>query len=120
MEWISEINYRFKLSKHIPKVRKWLESNPILPSSRENDLKTFLNIIERDQRDISVSRRKSIVKWGIPVPGDEEDQLIYVWLDALTNYLTVSDDKIIDEMVHVVGKDILKYMTCDINISFII
>ena len=70
-----------------------------------------MDTIQRDQRDLSVSRRKSIAKWGIPVPNDEEDQLIYVWLDALTNYLTVSPPSIngnSTEMIHIVGKDILK------------
>lgn len=107
VEWISEMNYRFKLSKYIPKVREWLTSNQILPKSRSNDLNSFLDTIEKENRDLSVSRKKSTAKWGIPVPGDE-DQLIYVWLDALTNYLTVMENQKVDEMVHIVGKDILK------------
>lgn len=76
--------------------------------TRLNDLKAFLDAIEKDQRDLSVSRRKSVAKWGIPVPGDEDDQIIYVWLDALTNYLTVAAGQQV-EMTHIVGKDILKY-----------
>ena len=108
VEWISETNYRFKLAKYIPKVRKWLETDPILPKSRANDLNSFLDTIERDQRDLSVSRKKTSAKWGIQVPNDEEDQLIYVWLDALTNYLTVLENEGVDEMIHIVGKDILK------------
>ena len=107
VEWISEMNYRFKLSKYIPKVREWLSRDPILPKSRSNDLNSFLDTIEREKRDLSVSRKKSTAKWGIPVPEDE-DQLIYVWLDALTNYLTVSENQKVDEMIHIVGKDILK------------
>lgn len=107
VEWICEMNYRFKLSKYIPKVREWLNSDPILPKSRSNDLNSFLDTIEKEKRDLSVSRKKCTAKWGIPVPGDE-DQLIYVWLDALTNYLTVLENQKVDEMVQIVGKDILK------------
>lgn len=113
VEWVSEMNYRFKLAKYIPKVREWLASDPITPKSRANDLKTFLDTIERENRDLSVSRRKSIAKWGIPVPAEveeDDDQLIYVWLDALTNYLTVQEDLSLGDfkMTHIVGKDILK------------
>lgn len=111
VEWVNERNYRFKLAKYIPKVREWLATtDPILPKSRANDLKSFLDTIEREQRDLSVSRKKSSAKWGIPVPEDETDQLIYVWLDALANYLTVCEDPKVEvkEMVHIVGKDILK------------
>lgn len=109
VEWISEINYRLKLAKYIPKVRRWLEKDPIHPRSRLNDLLPFLDTIEKDQRDLSVSRKKTTAKWGIPVPGDEEDQLIYVWMDALTNYLTVLDNQSsANRMIHIVGKDILK------------
>lgn len=110
VEWICETNYHFKLAKYIPKVREWLTFNnnqTIIPSTRVNDLKSFLDSIERDQRDLSVSRRKSVTKWGIPVPGDEDDQLIYVWLDALINYLSAAG-KGETEMIHIVGKDILK------------
>ena len=78
------------------------------PPTRSNDLKEFLNSIEREQRDLSVSCRKSVAKWGIPVPGDEDEQLIYVWMDALTNYLTVSQSQTNPQMMHIVGKDILK------------
>lgn len=106
------MNYRFKLAKYIPKVREWLATDPIVPKSRANDLKTFLDSIEREQRDLSVSRRRSVAKWGIPVPiedkTEEDEQLIYVWLDALTNYLTVSETESSCEMAHIVGKDILK------------
>lgn len=110
VEWVSEANYKFKLAKYIPNVREWLSRNPILPMSRSNDLKSFMDMIEKENRDLSVSRRKSIAKWGIPVPGDEEDQLIYVWLDALTNYLSVAKDVNNVKMTHIVGKDILKYI----------
>jgi len=112
VEWISEKNYHFKLSKYIPQVREWLSASdsPIIPASRINDLKSFLDVIERENRHLSVSRRKEVAKWGIPVPGDD-DQLIYVWLDALTNYLMTLDSSLENEsisMTHIVGKDILK------------
>jgi methionyl-tRNA synthetase len=109
VEWVNEMNYKFKLAKYIPKVREWLATkDPILPKSRVNDLKSFLDTIEKEHRDLSVSRTRTSSKWGIPVPGNEEDQLIYVWLDALTNYLTVSNYPKVDQMIHIVGKDILK------------
>jgi len=61
--------------------------------------------------DLSISRPKSRVKWGVPVPGDEE-QTIYVWVDALINYLTVlgypETDRGWPADIHVVGKDIIK------------
>lgn len=92
-------------------MRKWLESGPIYPANRGNDLKPFLDSIEKNGQDLSVSRRKSTAKWGIPVPGDENDQIIYVWLDALCNYLTVQSEttRKTSQMTHIVGKDILKY-----------
>lgn len=103
VEWISEKNYRFRLCDYIPQVRKWLSGSPITPASRAKDLQAFLDVIEGENRHLSVSRRKSVARWGIPVPGDDE-QLIYVWLDALVNYLSVPSGA----MIHIVGKDILK------------
>lgn len=70
------------------------------------DLAVFF---EEGLEDISVSRLKRSVKWGIPV-ADDPDQMIYVWLDALANYLTVQGyPKQFNEAVHIVGKDILKF-----------
>ncbi len=86
----------------------------IYPKNRLNDLKVFANLLQGKGvgSDISVSRKRSVAKWGIQVPGDQE-HLIYVWMDALTNYLTVQNYPLAEDysnrMVHVVGKDILKY-----------
>ena len=105
---MSERNYKFRLSKYSDSVRKWLDENPIvIPSARLHDL---TELFEEGLEDISVSRSKSKVKWGISVPEDPE-QIIYVWLDALVNYMTATGYpttiKVPD--IHVVGKDILKF-----------
>ncbi len=117
VQWVAEANYMFRLSKYKDRIKAWLaESRAIFPEARRNDLDELL----RDEgtfRDISVSRRASVAKWGIPVPGDAS-QIIYVWLDALTNYLTVSgfgeegaqpSPRLPRETIHVIGKDILKF-----------
>lgn len=84
---VNEENYFFKISKYQSQLIDWAnKSNDFIePSSKRAE---FLNIIENIQ-DISVSRLKSSVSWGVPVPGDEE-QIIYIWWDALTNYLFAS------------------------------
>jgi len=112
VQWIREENYKFRMFRFIPEIRKWLlEGNVVRPASRINDLLSFLDDIESNKMEISVSRRSSTVKWGISVPHDN-DQIIYVWLDALVNYLTVQNfpnNPHLSSMVHVIGKDILKY-----------
>lgn len=82
---------------------KFLE--PVYPSGRANDLLPLLS----DLCDISVSRKADSVQWGIPVP-DDPKQTIYVWLDALVNYLTIGGypDNLVVPDLHVIGKDILK------------
>ena len=84
-EVVSEENYFFKLTKYKDAIIKHIKSNPdfIVPSFRANEVLNQLENIE----DISVSRAKSNVTWGIPVL-DDEDQVIYVWIDALSNYIT--------------------------------
>ncbi|XP_072914341.1 methionine--tRNA ligase, mitochondrial [Hemitrygon akajei] len=110
VEWTKEENYMFKLSEFKPKLLKWLKKNPqvILP---EKFYHFVLHWLEEDVPDISVSRQRSRLKWGIPVPGDPT-QTIYVWLDALVNYLTVAgypEVQNLPAMHHVIGKDILKF-----------
>ena len=97
VEWISEENYKFKLTKYKPQLKEFLESNPITPSNQVPSILQMLDKIE----DLSVSRLASKMKWGIPVPNDPK-HLIYVWLDALMNYRYGTN-------VHVIGKDILKF-----------
>ncbi len=115
-EEVSEENYFFKLTKYKDAIIKHIKENPdfIVPSFRANEV---LNQLE-DIQDISVSRSISNVTWGVPVLGDDE-QVIYVWIDALSNYITAlgySPDGSSDEFkkywpadVQVIGKDILKF-----------
>ncbi|MDB5102295.1 MAG: methionyl-tRNA synthetase [Cyanobacteria bacterium RYN_339] len=107
-----EENYVFKISTFKERIRQHIEANPdfIQPETRRNEI---LNLMETFP-DVSVSRQK--VKWGIPVPGDE-GQVIYVWIDALLNYLTGigwgSDDALFQRFwpanLQLVGKDITKF-----------
>jgi len=115
-EVVSEENYFFKLSKYKDAIIKHIKENPdfIVPSFRVNEVLNQLETIE----DISVSRSTSNVSWGIPVLGDDE-QRIYVWIDALSNYATAIGydtenesekfKKYWPEVHHVIGKDILKF-----------
>jgi methionyl-tRNA synthetase len=115
-EEISEENYFFKLSKYKDAIIKHIKENPdyILPEFRANEVLNQLENIE----DISVSRTKSNVSWGIPVLSDD-NQVIYVWIDALSNYITAlgydteTDSekfkKYWEVSHHVIGKDILKF-----------
>ena len=117
-EWVVEPSYFFKLSAYTDKLLKLYENNPefIQPKTRRNEIISFV-AQEGGLRDISVSRHKSRLSWGIPVPGDE-DHVMYVWLDALTNYITAL--KYPDEGTdafkkywpadfHVIGKDIIRF-----------
>ncbi len=111
---ISEENYYFKLSEFGPAIKEALETHKfdIVPEFRKNEI---LALIESGLQDISVSRSKKNLSWGIPVPGDDT-QVMYVWIDALSNYLTVlgyPDQEGWREYwpadVQVVGKDILRF-----------
>lgn len=112
--WSSEENYMFRFSQLEDRVLKWLtEEKPVIP---EKFNQTALNMMTNSKiGDISISRPRNRLEWGIPVPGDPS-QTIYVWLDALTNYLTVAGypcpkDKLkrwpID--CQILGKDIVKF-----------
>ena len=108
-----EETYFFKLSAFEQPLLDHIRANPdfILPASRRNEVLSFL---ESGLRDLSISRTK--FKWGIPVPNDP-DHVMYVWIDALTNYLTALGYKTspskLDALwppdVQVVGKDILRF-----------
>ncbi|MEZ4574841.1 MAG: methionine--tRNA ligase [Vampirovibrionales bacterium] len=118
LEAVTEENYFFRLSNYKDRVREFIETHEtfILPAYRRNEV---LNQLE-DLADISVSRSKKSVSWGIPVPGDDE-QVIYVWIDALSNYLTGLDWGVDDAAakerfeeywppnVQVIGKDIMRF-----------
>ena len=83
-EWTEEENYFFALSKYEDKLLALYEEHPesVLPDFRRNEV---VNMVRGGLRDFSISRANKT--WGIPVPFDEE-QVIYVWFDALTNYIT--------------------------------
>lgn len=113
-ERLSENNYYLRISDFKDTLREKIETGElrILPESRKKEV---LNLL-KDSPDVSISRPKKSLSWGIPVP-DDESQVMYVWLDALVNYLTVLGypDTDISEFwpadVQVVGKDILRFHT---------
>jgi methionyl-tRNA synthetase len=111
VEWTSEENYMFKLSKYQDDIIYWARHENRIAPQKFN--KILLDTLYQEiLPDLSVSRPKARMSWGIPVPNDST-QNIYVWLDALVNYLTVAGypDKlrVWPPSVHVVGKDILKF-----------
>ena len=111
-EWIKENNYFFRLSQYQDRLLKLIEENPdfIQPEIRRNEV---LSIIKSGLEDRSISR--SSVKWGVPVPVEPDSGVLYVWIDALTNYISAigyGDDP--DMMarywpadIHLMSKDIL-------------
>jgi methionyl-tRNA synthetase len=113
VEWVEEPSYFFALSKWQDKLLEFYEANPdfIRPKSRRNEVISF---VKGGLTDLSISRTS--FKWGIPVPGDEK-HIIYVWLDALTNYISAlgypneegNYKKFWPASAHVVGKDILRF-----------
>lgn len=113
-EPVAEENYFFKLSQYKEALRKHLEAHPdfVQPDFRREEVLHMLDELE----DISVSRSVKSVTWGIPVP-DDPGQVIYVWIDALSNYITgigfQHDDTQFQKFwpadVHVIGKDILRF-----------
>ncbi|KAJ2157626.1 methionyl-tRNA synthetase [Coemansia sp. RSA 552] len=112
VEWVEEVNYKFRLSQFRDQLLAWIEEDPdrIYPEIRRNEVLAWLRA---GLDDLSVSRPYSRLQWGIPVPGDSE-HTIYVWVDALVNYLTVDwvpGDKLdmFPPDVQVVGKDIVRF-----------
>ena len=113
VEWVEEPSYFFDLSKWQDQLLAFYEANPdfVAPASRFNEIKSF---VSGGLKDLSVSRAS--FKWGVPVP-DDDDHVMYVWLDALTNYLTAAgwlDDEAAYQTywpanVHMVGKDIVRF-----------
>lgn len=114
-EEFEEENYFFRLSKYASGVEKILreEKIKITPVKR---VKELLELIRRGAEDVSCSRSREKVEWGIPVPGDD-DQIIYVWFEALINYISalgyVKDSgkfkKLWPADVHCIGKDIFRF-----------
>lgn len=113
-ERIEEENYFFRLSKYSKDITKAIVTNDfkIVPATKRNEI---LNVIKDGLNDISISRPAEKIGWGIPVPGDK-DQVMYVWFEALMNYITVlgypehQDFKDFwPAQVQVIGKDIIRF-----------
>lgn len=113
-EKLEEENYFFKLSAFAPQIKQAIESGSfrIIPETRKNEI---MNVINEGLEDISISRPKDKITWGVPVPGDTT-QIMYVWFEALMNYITVlgypehADFKTYwPADVQVIGKDILRF-----------
>ncbi|MBT5798805.1 MAG: methionine--tRNA ligase [Alphaproteobacteria bacterium] len=114
VEWVEEPSYFFDLSKWQQPLLDFYEKNPdfVAPASRFNEIKRF---VEGGLKDLSISR--TTFDWGVPVPGDPE-HVMYVWLDALTNYITATNwtepnsedfENWWPADLHMVGKDILRF-----------
>ncbi len=112
---VKEESYFFKLSKYEDKLLKLYEENPdfVLPRSRGNEVISF---VKGGLRDLSVTRTS--FKWGVPMPEslNDDKHVMYVWLDALMNYVTAlgygDDEKLMEfwpASTHFVGKDILRF-----------
>jgi methionyl-tRNA synthetase len=111
---IEEENYFFRLSKYTDRIREKIESGEfsIVPDTRRNEV---LALLKEGLEDISISRPTEKLEWGIPVPGDTK-QVMYVWFEALMNYITVlgypehADFKTYwPANIQVVGKDIVRF-----------
>jgi methionyl-tRNA synthetase len=111
VEWQSEESYFFKLSKFTEILLEVYKiEGVIFPQSRLNEVKAF---VSSGLKDLSISRTS--FSWGIKVPNDEK-HVIYVWLDALTNYITALEGKLFNKFwadeskkIHFIGKDILRF-----------
>ena len=114
VEWMDEESFFFRLSKWEKSLLEYYEKNPefICPDSRKNEVISF---VKSGLKDLSISRKS--FSWGIPVP-NKTDHVIYVWLDALTNYISALNyPDINDELfknfwpanIHLIGKDILRF-----------
>jgi len=113
-EKVEEENYFFRLSTYNDEIKKAIDSNQlqVIPKAKRNEI---LSVINEGLEDISISRPKDKISWGIPVPGDKT-QVMYVWFEALMNYITVlgypeHEDfkKFWPADVQVIGKNILRF-----------
>ncbi|HEX9986562.1 MAG TPA: methionine--tRNA ligase [Thermoanaerobaculia bacterium] len=114
VEWTTERNYFFKLSRYAPLLLEHYRNNPrfVFPSTRLNEVVSF---VKGGLTDLSISRTS--IKWGIPFPGNP-DHVIYVWMDALTNYISALGfgsaehdkfDAFWPADIHLIGKDIVRF-----------
>ena len=118
LELIEEENYFFTLSKYTAQITELLRSGTyaIVPENRAKEMLSFIE--DKGLQDISISRHRSKLAWGVPVP-DDDSQVMYVWFDALTNYLTgaasvdgqgiIQPDAFWPANLHCVGKDISRF-----------
>jgi methionyl-tRNA synthetase len=113
-EKLKEANYFFKLSAFNEQIKQAIETDAlqIIPGSRKNEI---LSVLNSGLEDISISRPKEKISWGIPVPGDET-QIMYVWFEALLNYITVLGYPEGEDFknfwpanIQVIGKGILRF-----------
>ncbi len=115
-ELLSEENYFFRLSKYTDAIKKYFDAHPnfVFPHNRQKEMQ---QILDDGLEDISISRDAKKLSWGIPVPGDDA-QVMYVWFDALTNYVTAigygdADEKMFDAWwpanAHVMAKEINRF-----------
>ena len=120
LDKVAEESYFFRLSDYDEFLIDLIENDAglVRPESRRNEVLSF---VRGGLQDLSISRQKSSVSWGVPVP-DDENHVMYVWLDALSNYITalgygnaekasVGFEKHWQNTVHLVGKDILRFHT---------
>ena len=113
VEWVEEESYFFKLSEYQDKLLDYYKKHPdfIQPETRRNEVVSF---VKGGLKDLSISR--SSFDWGVKVPEDDQ-HIVYVWLDALTNYLTATGypdenkNNFWPADLHIIGKDILRFHT---------
>lgn len=114
VEWTTESNLFFKLSRYTEPLLEHYRKHPdfVFPPTRMNEVRSF---VEQGLKDLSISRTS--IKWGIPFPG-QPDHVIYVWMDALTNYISALGFGSVDHArfdrywpadVHLIGKDIVRF-----------
>ena len=111
---VKEKNYFFRLSKYSDRIYELIETDElkIIPASRKHEI---LNIVKEGLHDVSFSRPRDVLPWGVDVP-DDPDQVMYVWCEALTNYISAigyaEDSKQFKKYwpadLHVIGKDIVR------------
>ena len=111
VDWTAEESWFFRLSAYQQRLLNWYDTHPefIAPPSRFNEMRSF---VERGLKDLSISRTS--FDWGVPVP-ESSGHIMYVWVDALTNYLTGAGypgggyDAIWPADLHVIGKDVVRF-----------
>ncbi len=113
VEWTVEESWFFRLSAYADRLLAWYDTAPVAPASRLNEMRAF---VERGLRDLSISRTS--FDWGVPVPDADAGappHVMYVWVDALTNYLTGAGypgsgyDAVWPADLHIVGKDVVRF-----------